>query len=102
MFRYTEILHTTTVHFYTLTAVFVSSYPGGPGGQVSRAEVRRRRGRRGEEEHGGEGRGEEGGSSLTDRQTESQSVFTLQQHGDHLMLLEPSWNRLQDLYKRPL
>lgn len=36
--------------------------------------MRKRRRKRGEEEHVGEGRGEEGGSSLTDTQRESELV----------------------------
>lgn len=61
----------------------MSSYPGVPGEQVSRAALSRRKG---EEERVGVGRGEEGGSSLTDIKRESQSVFTVQKHGSHLNL----------------
>lgn len=49
--------------------VSVRSYQGVPGEQVNRAEVTRRG--RSEREHGGEGRGEEGGSSLRDRRTQT-------------------------------
>lgn len=77
------------------------SYPGVPGEQVSRAEARKRR--RGEEEHGGEGRGEEGESSLTarqaDRRTDRQNHSQYSNCSSTVMSvhLEPSWNLLQDL-----
>lgn len=55
------------------------SYPGVPGEQVGRVEVSRRKGKE-ERGCGGEDKGEEGGSSLTHRETESVFMVASETH----------------------